>query len=276
MGKGKGVAVITGLPINNQYFKLHLITGHISTIYLVEYSQGLLLLDCGSASDVGRIEAKCHEIGRLPTDIRLAVATHAHPDHMGGAAKLRAKYRIPIAAHPDIDRWYQGLGGFVQHQIDSFFANWVAVKSGRYPEKVHYKRRIKPDYQIQDGSKLPIFIDWEVIGNPGHTRHDIALFHPKSQTLYWADSICSANGKLHLPVPVLYPELMAQSLHRMVALNPSCILLAHGGAVNIKDQEKLASQVEIVLNQENNPHIDRLQNFFLFSRTARQGLKKGI
>ncbi|MGE5449990.1 MAG: MBL fold metallo-hydrolase, partial [Methanomassiliicoccales archaeon] len=103
-------------------FKLHQIEGYISTIFLVEYPYGMLLLDCGCAGDVAKIEAKCVELGRPLSDIKLAVATHAHPDHLGGAAKLRRKYAIPIAAHPEIDLWYRGAGGFIQHKVDSFFA----------------------------------------------------------------------------------------------------------------------------------------------------------
>jgi len=255
-------------------FKLHQITGYISTIYLVEYPEGMLLLDCGSASDVPRIKAVCEQIGRSPSDIKLAVATHAHPDHMGGAIRLRKEYAIPIAAHPDIDRWYRGAGGYIQHKIDSFFANWVAFKSGYHLQSVRYQRSIIPDYFIMEGQQLPLFSDWQVLYNPGHTLHDVALYHPESMMLYWADSICSANGRFHLPVPVLYPELMRESLKRMVALEPRQILLAHGGIFRVQDQELLSKQVEAVLNKEVNPHIDRIHSLFLFSKAARQGLQR--
>ncbi|MGE5454134.1 MAG: MBL fold metallo-hydrolase, partial [Methylocystaceae bacterium] len=235
---------------------------------------GMLLLDCGCAGDVARIEAKCVELGRPLSDIKLAVATHAHPDHLGGAAKLRRKYAIPIAAHPEIDLWYRGAGGFIQHKVDSFFANWVAMKSGRHIQSVRYKRSIRPDYHIEGGMRLPKFVGWEVFYIPGHTSHDIALYQAESKMLYWGDSICSANGKLHLPVPVLYPGLMRQSLQKMVALEPQQLLLAHGGVFQVKNQDLLTEQVNAVLNQEVNPHINRLQRYFLFSKAARQGLIK--
>lgn len=260
--------------VNGCSFQLHPINGYISTIYLVEYPEGLLLLDCGSANDIPRIKAACEKIGRSPVDIKLAVATHAHPDHMGGAIGLREKYAIPIAAHPDIDRWYQGAGGYIQHKIDSFLANWVAFKSGYRLQSVRYKRSVKPEYIIREGRPLPLFPEWQVLYNPGHTLHDVALYHAGSKILYWADSICSVNDRFHLPVPVLFPELMKESLRKMVALEPRQILLAHGGIFVVKNQQLLSEQVDTVMNKDVNPHIERLHSLFLFSPAARRGLKE--
>ena len=63
-------------------FKVHSIPGIISTIFLVEYPHKLLLLDAGCASDVPRVhDFIVHRLQRPFTDLKLVVATHAHPDH---------------------------------------------------------------------------------------------------------------------------------------------------------------------------------------------------
>lgn len=258
------------ISIDDIPFKVHPVEGYISTTYLIEYDHGLLLLDCGSASDVPKIEETCRDLGYSPRDIRLAVATHAHPDHMGGARRLRGKYGIPIAAHPDIDEWYQGLGGYVQQKVDRFFAQWVAHKRGRKLKTTSYKRKLSPDYSINDGMRLPFYEDWEVVHTPGHTLPDLALHHPASGTLYFADTVCRVNGKINLPIPVLYPQLMRQSVLKLLDLQPAHILMGHGGIVEVPDQNWLCTQAEEVLNKVINPSMVNIQRYFRFSYPARQ------
>jgi glyoxylase-like metal-dependent hydrolase (beta-lactamase superfamily II) len=63
----------------------------MSNIYLLEYENGFLMLDCGLRTDIGRIEAYFRAIGRSPADIKLLVVTHLHPDHAGSAVVNCAK-----------------------------------------------------------------------------------------------------------------------------------------------------------------------------------------
>jgi glyoxylase-like metal-dependent hydrolase (beta-lactamase superfamily II) len=100
------------MKINFLSFTIHIIEGYISSLYLVEYDDGMLLLDGGCVNDVKRIEDYCKLVlNRSPSDIKLAVVSHMHPDHAGGAVALRKKYGIAIAAHKDVDLWYSGVGG---------------------------------------------------------------------------------------------------------------------------------------------------------------------
>jgi len=48
------------------------------------------------------------EAGRRPEDVSLIVATHAHPDHVGNAAALRAWTGAPIAADPNELACFEG------------------------------------------------------------------------------------------------------------------------------------------------------------------------
>ena len=91
-------------------YVLHAVDGYISTLYLLEYENGLLLLDSGCRGDVARIEKFCRtRLQRSISDIRLCVVTHMHPDHAGGAFILRRRFNIPIAAPQHTERWYAGL-----------------------------------------------------------------------------------------------------------------------------------------------------------------------
>ena len=90
--------------------KIHTLKGYIQHIYLAEDSKGLLLLDGCSRADVDTV---CNYItqtlGRPLADLKLIVVTHMHPDHAGGAIKLRVRTGAQVACHPKAINWYKGL-----------------------------------------------------------------------------------------------------------------------------------------------------------------------
>lgn len=111
---------------------IHKLKGYIQNIYLVEYAHGLLLLDGCSQADVRRVtEFIEQKLQRPVSDLIALVVTHMHPDHAGGAHKLRELTGCRIFAHPKAARWYTGLGGRLAHIIDIGLALWVAGRLGK-------------------------------------------------------------------------------------------------------------------------------------------------
>ncbi|MGE5405130.1 MAG: MBL fold metallo-hydrolase [Candidatus Saccharibacteria bacterium] len=232
-------------------FTVHRIKGYICNIFLLEYEDRLLLLDSGAINDVKRIEEYCRTtLGRTPKDIKLAVVSHMHPDHGGGACILRKNYGIPVAAHQDVDLWYAGIGGYVQHKLDCFMATEVAYKTRHKLERILYRRKIKPDFPLQDGDRLPGFEDWSVIHVPGHTMHDIALYNSKEKLLYSADCICDiGEGRLVLPIPIMFPDKMDDSFDKLAKLDASTLLLAHGEPIEFEDNPRVFEYMKGLLKE---------------------------
>ena len=215
----------------SDHFTLHIIPGYIENLFLVEYDHGLLLLDCGAISDVKRIEDFCREkLHRSPTEIKLAVVTHMHPDHAGGAVLLREKFGIPLAAHKDLDRWYAGPGGFMQKVIDCALMQSVARRTRGKLEKGLFNSHVQADYLLADGDALPFFPDWTTVLVPGHTSHDLVLHNAKASLLYVADCFLEVKGKYQTPLPVMFPQWLHASYAKMDALKASSLLIAHGEA----------------------------------------------
>ncbi|HNX92519.1 MAG TPA: MBL fold metallo-hydrolase [Syntrophomonas sp.] len=215
----------------SDHFTLHIIPGYIENLFLVEYDHGLLLLDCGAVSDVKRLEDFCREkLHRSPTEIKLAVVTHMHPDHAGGAVLLREKFGIPLAAHKDLDRWYAGPGGFMQKVIDCALMQSVARRTRGKLEKGLFNSHVQADYLLADGDALPFFPDWTTVLVPGHTSHDLVLHNAKESLLYVADCFLEVKGKYQTPLPVMFPQWLHASYAKMDALKASSLLIAHGEA----------------------------------------------
>ena len=89
---------------------IHTLAGYIQHIYLVEDSKGLLLLDGCSRADVDNVcRYITQTLGRPLSDLKLIVVTHMHPDHAGGAIKLRERTGAQVASHPKAINWYAGF-----------------------------------------------------------------------------------------------------------------------------------------------------------------------
>lgn len=252
-------------------FRVHLIAGYIENIILIEHPQGLLLLDSGCINDIKRIAAYCHDVlGRSPADIKLAAVTHMHPDHAGGAGSLRKKYGIPIAAHPNADLWYKGTGGLLQHKLDCYMASTVAFSNKRKLEHIVFNPRLHPDYILPDGEPLPFFPEWQVLHVPGHTFHDLAFYNEQEQVLYIADLICEVKGKPQLPLPIVFPNLMAASYDRLGALGAKTILRAHGNTIITDDSKSLFNYMKDLLFQPATPFVKRVLKMSLYSPEIRR------
>ncbi len=215
-------------------FTLHQIEGYIATLYLLEYRDKVLLLDGGARQDAARIKNFFEQVLHRPlSDLKLMLVSHMHPDHAGGAPFLRRHAAIPIAAHYDIDRWYRGASGAVQHIVDTVLGHYSARQQFGKLERAWYPRRLKPDFLLHDQDRLPLFSDWTAYQAPGHTLYDMVFYHPQEKLLYVGDLIIRVGDKIVLPFPTLFPELMTASLRHMAELPVRKLLLAHGGIIEV-------------------------------------------
>ena len=212
--------------------KLHHIDGHIQTILLAEYPDKLLLLDGCCRSDISMLKHFITKTLQRPfNDLSLVVVTHMHPDHAGAAKKLRKLTGCKIAAANVSGQWYSGLDGRLMHLTDIFLAKWVAKRMNKPRLNFWYSSQLIADYKLNDGESLPGFPEWTAIATQGHTDRDISLHHIPSNKIYVADLIVKVKNKFIPPFPIFYPNRYRASLHKIIALKPESIILAHGGEV---------------------------------------------
>lgn len=218
--------------------KLHHLEGHIQTILLAEYPDKLLLLDGCCRSDISIIKHFITDTLKRPfTDLTLVMVTHMHPDHAGAANTLRKITGCKLAAANVSGQWYSGIDGKIMHLTDMLLAKWVAKRMDKTHNKMWYSSKLFPDYKLDDGEALPGFPDWVAIETQGHTDRDLSLHHLPSNKVYIADLIVKVKNKYIPPFPVFYPNRYKNSLNKVFALNANSLILAHGGEVNLTEND---------------------------------------
>ena len=226
-------------------FTLHTYNGYVQNNFLVEYKDKILLIDGASKPDAEPIvDFVKNNLGRDINDLKLTAVTHCHPDHAGAADIMRGKYHVPVAAPRDIDLWYSGIGGYLQHKSDTFQSQFMAkqLKQNLKSESLKYNRLLNPDYKLDDHSVLPFFSDWKAIHAPGHTSHNMMLYNEENKLLYVADTIINSRDKYLPPVPVLFPSAMKETLLKIKKLKPDFLLFAHSTSPVMQYKDKMIDE----------------------------------
>src|SRR2546422_1370650 len=79
---------------------LHRVKLKASSAYFIEIESELTLVDCGIPGDGARILEALTELGRQPPDVTRIIVTHAHADHFGGLAEVKAATGAEVWRHP--------------------------------------------------------------------------------------------------------------------------------------------------------------------------------
>ena len=218
--------------------KLHQLQGYIQCIYLVEYPQGLLLLDGCCRADIDELKRYItFELKRPFSDLQLVMVTHMHPDHAGAAHKLREQTGCKIATAKTNQPWYRGFNGRLLHLTDLVLAYWVAGRLGKPKKNLWYSPHLKPDIELVDGELLPGFSEWQVVATPGHTDRDISLWHKLSHRMYVADLMVKVKNRFIPPFPIFHPNQYKVSLSKVRDMYLDALWLAHGGEVSLNENE---------------------------------------
>ncbi len=78
---------------------VHRLGDDMVNFYLVEEPEGLVLVDGGLPTHWGKLCDHLADIGAVPGDIKAVLLTHAHPDHLGLAARVRREAGAAVWIH---------------------------------------------------------------------------------------------------------------------------------------------------------------------------------
>jgi glyoxylase-like metal-dependent hydrolase (beta-lactamase superfamily II) len=206
--------------------------------YLLETMDGLVLIDTGWPNKTDAIFRAVQDSGHDPEKIRHLVLTHGHIDHAGSAAEVIQRTGARAYAHSaDLDLIHEGKA---EHPGTS-------ITPGIIPHIV-YLLFIKPGgttYQactvhqtLQDGQRLPMAPDVEVIHSPGHCAGHIALLL-RNEGVLIAGDICSNVMGLGYSVLNEDRSLARESLLRVADYSFDRAVFGHGRPLDKRASELL-------------------------------------
>jgi len=154
-------------PEIKRYVYLYLLTG-----------EKCYLIDSGVAGAETILADYMAGMGRTLEDIAGVFLTHAHPDHIGGAAQLKARTGCQIYASQGERPWIQDI--HLQHKerpIPNFFS---LVKASAPVDQV-----------LKDGRRLTLEegITLRVLGSAGHSQEGLSYLWEEQGVVFTGDAI---------------------------------------------------------------------------------------
>jgi glyoxylase-like metal-dependent hydrolase (beta-lactamase superfamily II) len=148
------------------------------SIFGDEQSHEAIVIDPGD-----NIEDILAILGRHSLRVTAIVITHAHIDHIGGAAKLKAATGAPVVMNANDQELYDHLD--VQ-------ASWLGMQP---------PSRTEIDRPLRDGDTLTLGpAEFRVLHTPGHTQGSVSLWIPAENKLLAGDTLFRDSiGRTDLP-----------------------------------------------------------------------------
>lgn len=194
---------------------LSLAVGELDTnCYLVYDEPGRRCLVIDPGDEAERIAARVEAERLLPQAV---VLTHGHPDHLGAAAALMGRYRIPLWLHAADEA---GMRSGPGRGLAALFGVGPLPTAGRL---------------LADGDRVAVgALELAVIHSPGHSPGSILLFG--EGMLFSGDTLFQGDvGRTDLPGGS--EEELRRSLERIRLLPPATKVLPGHGPESLLERE---------------------------------------
>jgi glyoxylase-like metal-dependent hydrolase (beta-lactamase superfamily II) len=174
-----GRAAVTIVP------GIHMLGGlSPSAAYVVETSDGLVLVDSGLESEAGRLKQQMAELGLDWRNVRAILLTHVHGDHCGGAEHLRAATGARVYAG-------QGDAAILRagQPREAFFSTFHMPNESPHATTV--------DIELKGDETVPFGNDrFHALAAPGHTPGSICYLMEREnlRVLFAGDVIMMLLG----------------------------------------------------------------------------------
>ncbi len=187
-------------------------------LHLVVGPDAAALVDGGLPTSGPAVTALLAGAGVAHDDLRFLLNTHAHHDHIGTFAELRARTGALVVAAPEAVRWIEDLDAnlieFALHRPD-IVADTPQLRAELAPT---YGKACPVDLTMTEGATVRLggAVILEAIELPGHVTGELGWLARNSRTLVLGDIVTGTDWTFfHGHVR---PTQFRRSLHRLRSL----------------------------------------------------------
>ena len=171
----------------------HLTDEYDCHVYLVDGGDEAALVDAGIGAGTDEILANVAAAGVAPDAVRYLLLPHAHPDHAGGAARLRqALPALEVAASPPVAGW-------VRAGDEDAMSLEAGKRAEFYPPDYRFAA-CEVERELADGDRLAAGrLELEVVETPGHSDGHLSfLLHAGDAVALFSGDLVFFGGEISL------------------------------------------------------------------------------
>lgn len=204
--------------------------------YVVDGGGVAAVIETGARTSVDSLRGGLRALGITEESVRHLVVTHVHLDHAGAVGALAALWPwARVVVHPrgarhvvDPGRLESSARAVYGERFDEYFGALVPVPEARV-------------WAAEDRARLSVGgRELVLLHTPGHAPHHMVVEDLATAGVFTGDSAGVVypslwpwgKGTFHLPTttpPSFDPDLMAQSLERLLARRPARLYFTHFG-----------------------------------------------
>jgi glyoxylase-like metal-dependent hydrolase (beta-lactamase superfamily II) len=189
----------------------------VGRVYALEDADGLTLIDAGLGLAAGKVLKQLQASGRQASDVKRILITHAHPDHVGGLAKLQTATGAPVVAHSLERPVIEGQASIARR------TNGIRLPNTKMKAATVQR-------EVQGGETLPdVLGGMQVIFTPGHAPGHIVFWQPDRRLLFCGDVVMRLP-RLRLPFAAFTVDMdeNKRSIRKIAELDADVVCFGHG------------------------------------------------